>query len=94
MQDRLAAIEQRFSQIENQMASPEVATDPNALRQLAQERADLEPIVENYRRLLEIESQLAQAEDMRQDEDPEMRALAEAEIEQLSADREKLERRL
>ncbi|NPV06597.1 MAG: peptide chain release factor 1 [Anaerolineae bacterium] len=94
MLDKLAAIERRFNQIEARLADPTVATDPTAVRELAQERAELEPIVGSYRRLLEVEAQLAQAEQMLEDEDPEMRALAEAEVEDLEATRKRLERQL
>jgi len=94
MQDRLDAIARRFEELEAQLADPQIATDPDAYRQLAQERSDLVPIADGYRQLVEIENALAGAEEMLRDDDPEMRALASAEVDELTATRDALGHRL
>ncbi len=85
MQDKLDAIARRFDELERQLADPAIATDPEAYRQLAQERAEIESIVEGYRNLVEVEKALSGAEEMLRDEDQEMRALAAVEVEELTA---------
>ena len=50
MLKRLGKIEKRFNELENQIAQPELASNPKQLQSLAQERAGLESIVMKYRK--------------------------------------------
>ncbi len=50
MLDRLDKLERRYQELEQQMATPEVASDPKRLQMLAQERAGLESLVTKYRK--------------------------------------------
>ena len=50
MLDRLDKLERRYQELEQQMATPEVASDPKRLQILAQERAGLESLVTKYRK--------------------------------------------
>ena len=47
--DRLPEIEARYERVQAEMASPEVAKDPDALRRLGREFAELGEIVQPYR---------------------------------------------
>ena len=49
MLDRLENIEQRYQELERQIATPEVASDIEQLQRLAQERASMESLVGTYR---------------------------------------------
>lgn len=81
IEDKLDSVEASYMQVEEQMASPEVATDPRRLMQLGRERADLTEIVETYRRYKEIKAELLQTEELLRDaNDPEMEELARAEL--------------
>jgi peptide chain release factor 1 len=77
--DRLAALETRFAEIEQQFSRPEVAADPDMQRELGREHAQLEPVVNAYRRLKETRAQLAGLREA--ESDPELRELARDEIE-------------
>ncbi len=88
VEDRLAAIEARFAELERLLGEPDVATDPAKLLGYGRERAELEPVVEAYRRLRELDAQLADAEALAQDGDRELVELAEAELEELRPRRE------
>ncbi len=85
LDERLADAERRFAGVEEALSSPEVLSSPDRLRELGQERAHLEPIVTTGRELrgalTELEGALEIAEES---EDAEMRALAEAEAEELA----------
>ena len=95
MLERLQAIEERFLNIERRLGEPEVATDPEMVRELAQERADLEPIVGKYRRLLALTEELKQARELlSSDDDPEMIELARAEVDRLEQEKEQLTHQL
>jgi peptide chain release factor 1 len=90
--DKIAVFEGRAEQLAEQLADPAVASSPAAYAELAKELARVRPAAETaarYRRLL---GDLADARQMRADDDPEVRALAEAEVEELEARRETLER--
>ena len=79
--DRLDEAEERFEAVTVRLSDPEVARDPDRLRDLGRERAELEPVAEVARALKgalaerEGAAELAEAAD-----DLEMRGLAEVEV--------------
>ena len=95
MWDRLAAIEQRFEELTQEMGRPEVAADYERLQALARERAALEEIVTLYREEREVERALGDARAIvAEGGDPELVALAREEVAALTEQREELEERL
>jgi peptide chain release factor 1 len=89
MLDTLADIERRYLQIEDEMAQPDVVTDHVRLSALGRERAEIEDAVTAYRRLRELEDEIAATETMaREEADPEMAALAREELDGLTKERE------
>jgi peptide chain release factor 1 len=92
MLEKLQGIEKRMEALDRQMV--ESADDYQRVAELAQERSDLEPIVSRYRRDRQALEQLGQAQALADAEDPEMRQLAQAEIEGLQPEIESLERQL
>ena len=88
----LREIAVQYDALHAQLATPEVTSDPNALRRLGQELARLEPVVAAFRSLEATRAELAGAREMRDagDADPEMRAMANDEIDRLTADEERL----
>ncbi len=77
MEDSLALIEARYEQLNLLMADPAVATDPDKLRQYAQEQADISEIVDKYRTLKKVRVELeATREMLRESEDEELREMA------------------
>jgi peptide chain release factor 1 len=89
MLDTLADIERRYLQIEDEMAQPDVVTDHVRLSALGRERAEIEDAVMAYRRLRELEDEIAATEAMANEEsDPEMAALAREELDGLAKERE------
>ena len=59
MFDKIARIAQRYEDLEKRMIDPEVLADHIKLTELAQERSDLQPLVESYRRHGELKRELA-----------------------------------
>jgi peptide chain release factor 1 len=93
--DKIDKVVDRYNEIEQQMADPDVLADHVRLTELAQERTDLTELVETYREYRQQVDQLAQAREMADaEEDEEMAALAAEEVEGLSAEIERLEGRL
>ena len=86
MLERLQTIEKRYDELERQIATPEVASDPKRLQTLARERAGLENVVTKYRKYKDTTRQLEQTKDMQSDEmDEAMRAMVKQEIDSLES---------
>jgi len=95
MLDKIAKVVERFNNLERKMADPEVLADHTKLTELAQERAEMTPLVEVYRRHLQLDQELAEAREMLDmEEDSDMVALAEEEIGRLSGQIELLEQNM
>ena len=95
MLEKIAKIVDRYDEIEQVMADPEVLADYQKIAELAQERSELTSIVNAYHEheavVLELEGtrELLAAAD-----DPEMIAMAEEEIELLVNRQEELEQKM
>jgi peptide chain release factor 1 len=92
MLDKLQEIERRFEAIEADYNNPEIVTNPRELQRLGKLRAELEPIVNATREYRKAKCDLEEAEELL--DDPEMRELAQAEIEPLKAKTAELESQL
>ena len=91
MYEKLDLIEKRYEELNRLMADPEVATDPDRLREYAQERAEIEELVQKYRQYKATERELSETRAMLEGElDEEMQALIKEEIERLEERREAL----
>ncbi len=92
MYDKLDQIEARYGELEAQMADPAIAADYQAAARLAREQNELRDVVETYRALKRVQRELADAQQIIAEEtDPDLRELAAAEVEGLSAEAEQLE---
>ncbi|HEX78681.1 MAG TPA: peptide chain release factor 1 [Dehalococcoidia bacterium] len=86
MLKRLEKIEKRYNELEKQISSPEIASDPKQLASLAQERAGLEDIVSGYRRYKDSVKTLGKTRAMLTEEtDEAMKSLVVQEIESLES---------
>jgi peptide chain release factor 1 len=95
MFDRLERIEKRYQELEQQMAIPEVASDPKQVQRLAHERASIESLVIKYREYKATTKSLEETRAMLGDGlDGEMAVLVEQEIESLKSQQERLREEL
>ncbi len=92
MLDKLQGISARFEALERELAV--AATQPARITELARERAGLEPVVSVFREYQTVQEQLEQARGLQSNDDPELRLLAEAEVEELTPRLEALDRQL
>jgi peptide chain release factor 1 len=91
---QLDKIEARFAEIEQLLADPVVLANYSRMNELAQERSELEDLVEAYQRSKIVEKQLAENQLLLEDRDRDLRELAALEIEALEAEQEALERQM
>jgi peptide chain release factor 1 len=94
MLDKLAAVEQRFCELESLLADPGVVADTKEYARLAKEHADLVPVVTCYRDWRRVEGEIGQNRALLDDDDVEIRELAKAELPGLRARLESLENEL
>jgi peptide chain release factor 1 len=96
MEDRLREARERHDDLSTQLADPGIHADPKRLRDLSREHSLLAQVVEAAARLDAASAELdgARALLAESDGDPEMAAMARAEIAQLSGDVERLEAEL
>jgi peptide chain release factor 1 len=93
--EKLARVADRFDELDRLMADPAVVADYGRLNELAQERSELEELVETFRRFQRIEQQMEDNKLLLEDDsDPDLQELAEMELEQLQTDHERLEAQL
>jgi peptide chain release factor 1 len=90
MLENLARIEERFNELTEAMARPEIASDHVKLSEYARERSELEPFVTRYQEYKNATAQIEETRDLLDEEDPEMVALAEAELDTLESRAEAL----
>ena len=92
MMDKLQAISDRLEAIVSQMEDPATYSDPDLLRRLTREQKELEPVAEAYRAYRKAESDLASAQELLSD--PEMKEMAQEELQKAKSDMERLREEL
>lgn len=90
IRDRITQAESRTHEIEELLNQQEAVTDPRTLQQLGREQAQLTPIVQRGQALAELERQIEDGQSLLTDSDPELRAMAEAELQELAARRDQV----
>lgn len=90
--DQLSKIADRYDELEQLMAKPEIVSDFSRLNELAQERTEIDELVQSYRRFQEIEEQVEGSRTLLSD--PEMAELAELEIAELEEEQQDLEQKM
>ena len=88
MFDRLAELETKFAALTEAINDPATISDQNQWRALMKEQSDLAPIIESYQEYKATVADIADAKEMLEGDDDELRQLAK---EELKAGQERLE---
>ena len=88
MLDKLKAIADRREALVSQLEDPATYGDPDLLRRLNQEQRELEPVADAYRAYQAAEARLASARELL--EDPELREMAQEEVQSARAEMDRL----
>ncbi len=88
MLDKLKSVARRLDAVVEQLADPAVYSDREALMKLSREQKELQPVVEAYRALVACDETIEQAMEMLSD--PELRELAQEELQEAKGRREEL----
>jgi peptide chain release factor 1 len=88
---KLVEVARQYDDVQAQLATPEVTSDPDAIRRLGRELSRLQPVVDSFRHLQDVRSQLEGARELRDMEpDEELRTMAKHEIAVLEASEERI----
>jgi peptide chain release factor 1 len=90
MFEKLSSVERRYEALMASLGTSTVQNDPAEYKKQAKALSDIEPLVEKFREYKAVAAEIAQAQELVQAGDPEMRALAEEELGSLSARHEQL----
>ncbi|MDM8558476.1 peptide chain release factor 1 [Candidatus Parabeggiatoa sp. HSG14] len=91
---KLENLSDRLQELGALLADPGIIADQNKFRDFSKEYAEIEPIVACFQEYVTNLEVIATAQEMQQDEDKEMRALAEEELVQAQAENNHLEQEL
>jgi peptide chain release factor 1 len=94
MFDKLAAVEERYVELESLLVSPDVIGNRKDFAKLSKERSSLEAIVHTYRAWKELQEQIEGNKSLVNDPDEDVRALALEELPGLKAENDALESQL
>ena len=91
---KLEQLEGRFEEIAALLADPETIADQDKFRALSVEYRQLEEVVNQYRAYRDVLANLETAQEMANDDDPDMRELAQDEISAAQAEIDQLDQQL
>ncbi len=89
MRDQLEAKLSRFEELERALVDPETLAQPQRLAAVAREHGTLAKLARRYRAFVALERQIAELQEMSVGDDAEYKALAQAELPDLAARRER-----
>jgi peptide chain release factor 1 len=89
---KLKDVEARYEDLGRQLSDPEIIAKPAQLNKLAKEASDMRELVEHVRTHRVLEARTVGAQELMKD--PEMRELAELELQEVTEQRDLLERRM
>jgi peptide chain release factor 1 len=90
LRDQLEEKLERFEELERQLVDPEVLANAGKVAAAAREHGSLGKLAKKYRRFKSLNDQIAEAQEMIDGKDAEMREMAEAELPALREERESL----
>ncbi len=91
MLDKLLVIENKYEELNSLLGDPKVLSVPQDVQKYSREHAELQPIVEKIREYKRLLSDLESTEELLGSGDPEIKDLAEAELDDLKKRRPLLE---
>ncbi len=87
---KLESVSDRFEELAGLLADPDVIGDQNQFRDYSMEYSRLEPVIKLFEEYNGIDEDIAAAEEMAADDDPEVRSMGEEELEPLKARKDDL----
>jgi peptide chain release factor 1 len=92
----LESAEEKYRQLTRSLSDPSLISNPQKIKEISKERADLEPLVKKFEDYKKIQKSIQDSREILDDPgaEPELKSMAEAELKQLQAREEALAREL
>jgi peptide chain release factor 1 len=94
LEAKLEEKNKEYKKLNKKISDPEVMNDSNKYQKLLKKHAKLKELIEYYKEYKEIKNGIKEAEELIEDDDSEMKELAEMELEELKPRLEVLEEKL
>lgn len=94
LEEKLKEKHKEYEKLNKKISDPEVMNDSNKYQKLLKRHAKLKKLIEYYKEYKEIKEGIKEAEGLIEDEDSEMKELAEMELKELRPRLEELEEKL
>jgi peptide chain release factor 1 len=94
MFDRLEQLEDRFKELEKDLADPSLVTDQQRFQKTAKQHRDMEPVIERFREYKRVKSGIEDAKLMLAEDDADLKAMAQEELLGLEARLPEIEEQL
>ena len=92
MLDKLAAIYDRWKNIEIEMSKPEAMSDMDKFIQLGKDYKDLQPLVDAYHEYKDVTENISSSKELlKEEKDPEFREMAKEELNALESRRKEMD---
>jgi len=85
MFDKLEEVEALYERLGGELSDPNVVSDSRRFQQIAKQHAELQSLVTLFREYKDLQKQIAESRVMLKDPDHDVRELAQAELEELTA---------
>jgi len=96
MFSELESVEEKYRQLTLSLSDPALIANPQKIKELSKERADLEPLVRKFEEFKKVKRDIEDSRDILADPhtDPELKVMAEMELKNLLVKEEELEKEL
>ena len=94
LREKLAEVEKRYQDLESELSTTEVASNPQAYAKLAKEHADMGRVVTCFRKWRKTCEEIEESEILLDDTDPDVREMAQEELVSLREEDTRLEKEL
>ncbi|MCZ6619473.1 MAG: peptide chain release factor 1 [Gammaproteobacteria bacterium] len=84
MTAKLSSLTDRYDEVSALLADPEVMAERERFTALSREYAELDPVIQCFRKVTLIEAEIVDARELAKDDDPEMRELANEDVVRLA----------
>jgi peptide chain release factor 1 len=84
MFDRLDQLDARYEDLGRQLSDPNIVSDQENYRKVAKAHRDLEPVVEKFREYRKLKLAISDAKTMLLETDPEIKEMAQSELDELN----------
>ncbi|HXY53251.1 MAG TPA: peptide chain release factor 1 [Nitrospirota bacterium] len=93
---KIDAVAEKYDELTRLLSDPAVAANHQQYQKYSKERSEIEDVVNHYRAYQDVQKQIHDAEELLKDKksDPELRAMAEAELKELLTKSEQMDQEL